>query len=168
LTNTEPTTGIQNVYLEQPSINRFRLYSFSPGNAAVNLSIRGFTDNSLFSGLCNRPQTEQIVDYSRVLPTSCELEIYWTANSYIGNNAPNGCPTSSNGKVVSSVAIAKNAITSLDEIFGANGNLLFATPIEFRRVEPIPEPSLLLGLLAIGVWGASQGVLAHKNSNLLS
>jgi hypothetical protein len=162
LTNAEPTIGIQNVYLEQQSINRFRLYSFSPGNSAVNLSIRGFTDNSLFSGLCNRPESEQIVDYSQVLQTSCELEIFWDNGSYTGNNAPNGCPTSTNGKVVSRVTLTKNTINSFDQIFGANGNLLVATPIEFRRAETIPEPSFILGLFVVGVWKFKQ-FQAHKN-----
>lgn len=166
LTNTEPTTGVENVYLEQKSINRFRLYSFSSGNSAVNLNIRGFEVNNLFSGLCNQPKSQHIVDYSQVLPTSCQLEIFWEANSYIGNNAPNGCPTSSNGKVVSRVTVTANTIFSLDQIFDRNGNLLVGTPIEFRRLESIPEPSLILGLLAVGIWGTNKAISTkHKSKS---
>ncbi|MBH8572019.1 chromophore lyase CpcT/CpeT [Nostocaceae cyanobacterium CENA369] len=164
LTDANPVIGIQNIYLEQKSINRFRLYSFSQGNSAVNLSIRAFDSSYPVSGLCNRPESEQVIDSSKVLGTSCNLELFWQSTDYIGNNAPNGCPTSSGGKVVSSVTVSKIEIDSLDKIFTANGNLLFATPIEFRRVYSIPEPSLTLGLLAIGIWGTSK-VISVKMKN---
>ncbi|MHC5723575.1 MAG: hypothetical protein ACYTXY_05345, partial [Nostoc sp.] len=55
-------------------------------------------------------------------------------------------------KVVSDVTIEQSSIDSLDKIFDQKGNLLVATPIEFRRVESVPEPSLTLGLLALGIW----------------
>jgi len=152
LANANSTFGTENLYLEQQSINRFRLYSFSPGTSSVNLSIRSFQSNNLYSGLCNRPQSEQIIDYSQVLQTACQLNLFWQQNRYTGNNAPNGCPTRSNGKVVSSVTIFPNSIISLDEIFAPNGDLLVSTPIEFRRVETIPESSFIIGLLAISLW----------------
>lgn len=163
LANADSTSGIKNLYLEQKSINRFRLYSFSPGNSSVNLSIRGFESNSLYSGLCNRPQSEQIIDYSQVLQTSCQLNLFWQQTSYTGNNAPNGCPTRTSGKVVSSVTISQNFINSLDAIFAPNDNLLFATPIEFRRVEPIPEPSFIIGLLAVSLWGSAKAISSRHN-----
>ncbi|MDF5708343.1 MAG: chromophore lyase CpcT/CpeT [Nostoc sp. S4] len=164
LTNAEPVTGTENIYLEQKSINRFRLYSFSQENSAVNLSIRAFNANYSPVGLCNRPESEHTLDSSNVLKTSCNLEIFWNAGDYIGNNSPNGCPTSSGGKVISSVVVSENDIYSLDKIFAANGNLLFATPIEFRRVDSIPEPSFTLGIIALGVWGTSKIVLGkHKH-----
>jgi hypothetical protein len=156
LDNANSTFGTENLYLEQPSINRFRLYSFSPGTSSVNLSIRSFQSNNLYSGLCNRPQSEQIIDDSQVLQTACQLNLFLQQTNYTGNNAPNGCPTRSNGKVVSSVTIFPNSIISLDEIFAPNGDLLVSTPIEFRRVEPIPEPSLIIGLLAISLWGSAR------------
>jgi hypothetical protein len=158
LDNANSTFGTENLYLEQKSINRFRLYSFSPGTSSVNLSIRSFQSNNLYSGLCNRPQSEQIIDYSQVLQTACQLNLFWQQTSYTGNNAPNGCPTRSNGKVVSSVTIFPNSIISLDEIFAPNGDLLVSTPIEFRRVEPIPEPSLIIGLLAISLWAWAKAI----------
>ncbi|WP_392532403.1 chromophore lyase CpcT/CpeT [Nostoc sp. C117] len=166
LTNTDSVTGTENIYLEQKSINRFRLYSFSQDNSAVNLSIRAFDTNYSLTGLCNRPESEHIVDSSKVLSTSCNLELFWEPTDYIGNNSPNGCPTSSGGKVVSSVTVKINGIDSLDKIFGANGNLLFATPIEFRRVDSIPEPSFTLGILALGIWGTSKTILGkHKQKS---
>jgi hypothetical protein len=164
LDNANSTFGTENLYLEQPSINRFRLYSFAPGTSSVNLSIRSFQSNNLYSGLCTRPQSEQIIDDSQVLQTACQLNLFWRQqNSYTGNNAPNGCPTSSNGKVVSSVTISQNLISSLDAIFAPNGNLLFATPIEFRRVEPILEPSFIIGLLAVSLWGSAKAISSRHN-----
>jgi hypothetical protein len=166
LTNANPVTGTDNIYLEQKSINRFRLYSFSQDNSAVNLSIRAFDPNYSVTGLCNRPESEQTIDSSKVLPTSCNLELLWEPTDYIGNNSPNGCPTSSGGKVISSVTVSQNGIDSLDKIFGANNNLLFATPIEFRRVYPIPEPSFTLGILALSVWGTSKTISSkHKQKS---
>ncbi|MBD2449895.1 hypothetical protein H6G76_22555 [Nostoc sp. FACHB-152] len=53
-------------------------------------------------------------------------------------------------------------IESLDKIFGANGNLLVAIPIEFRPVEQIPEPSFILGLFAVGLWGTSKVIAKHQ------
>ena len=166
LTNANPVTGIENIYLEQKSINRFRLYSFSQDNLGVNLSIRAFDPNYSVTGLCNRPESEQTIDSSKVLPTSCNLQLLWEPTDYIGNNSPNGCPTSFGGKVISNVTVYQNGIDSLDKIFAANGNLLFATPIEFRRVDSIPEPSFTLGILAIGVWGTSKTILRkHKQKS---
>ncbi|MCC5643834.1 chromophore lyase CpcT/CpeT [Nostoc sp. CHAB 5824] len=166
LTNANPVTGIENIYLEQKSINRFRLYSFSQENSAVNLSIRPFDTNYSVTGLCNRPDSEHILDSSKVSAASCNLELLWEPTDYIGDNSPNGCPTSSGGKVISSVTISKNSIDSLDNIFGPNGNLLFATPIEFRRVGSIPEPSFTLGILTLGVWGTSKTILRkHKQKS---
>ncbi|MEH1826187.1 MAG: chromophore lyase CpcT/CpeT [Nostoc sp.] len=169
LTNTNPVAGTENIYLEQKSINRFRLYSFSQENSAVNLSIRAFDTNYSVTGLCNRPESEHTLDSSKVLATSCNLQLLWEPTDYIGNNSPNGCPTSSGGKVISSVTVFENGIDSLDEIFGANDNLLFGTPIEFRRVDSIPEPSFTLGILAIGFWGTSKTILRkHKQKSTVS
>lgn len=165
LTNADPGIGTKNIYLEQKSINRFRLYSFSQENSAVNLSIRAFDPNYSMTGLCNRPESEHTLDSSKVLATSCNLELLWEPADYIGNNFPNGCPTSSGGKVISSVTVSQNSIDSLDKIFEANGNLLFATPIEFRRVDSIPEPSVTLGILALGVWGTSKTILGKYKQN---
>ncbi|MEH1840618.1 MAG: CpcT/CpeT family chromophore lyase [Nostoc sp.] len=166
LTNANPVTGIENIYLEQKSISRFRLYSFSQENSAVNLSIRAFDPNYSVTGLCTRPESEQTIDFSKVLPTSCNLQLLWEASDYIGNNSPNGCPTSFGGKVISSVTVSQNGIDSLDKIFAANGNLLFATPIECRRVDSIPEPSFTLGMLVIGVWGTNKTILRkHKQKS---
>ncbi|MBN3909598.1 MAG: hypothetical protein HWQ35_24605 [Nostoc sp. NMS1] len=89
MTNTNPVTGIENIYLEQKSINRFRLYSFSQENSAVNLSIRAFDTNYSVTGLCNRPDSEHTLDSSKVLATSCNLELLWEPIDYIGNNSPN-------------------------------------------------------------------------------
>ncbi|WP_229552045.1 hypothetical protein [Nostoc sp. XA010] len=101
------------------------------------------------------------------MPTSCNLELLWEPTDYIGNNSPNGCPTSSAGKVISSITIFQNGIDSLDKIFGANDNLLFATPIEFRRVNSIPEPSFTLGILALGVWGTSKTISSKHKQKLI-
>ena len=74
--------------------------------------------------------------------------------------------SSSGGKVISSVAVSQNVIDSLDKIFAANDSLLFATPIEFRRVNSIPEPSFTLGILALGVWGTSKTILRKHKQKL--
>ncbi|RCJ23893.1 hypothetical protein A6S26_20030 [Nostoc sp. ATCC 43529] len=93
-------------------------------------------------------------------------DIFWDAGDYRGNNSPNGCPTSSGGKVISSVTVSENNIYSLDQIFGLNDNLLFASPIEFDRVKSIPEPSLTLGILALSIWGTSKILLdKHKQKS---
>ncbi len=64
--------------------------------------------------------------------------------------------------MVSTVAIQPNEIDALDQIFSANGNLLVATPIEYRRATSIPEPSLSFGLLAFGIWSVGKA----RSSNL--
>ncbi len=65
------------------SINRFRLYSFSQENSAVNLSIRAFDTNYSVTGLCNRPESEQTLDFSKVLPTSCDLELLCCCSVFV-------------------------------------------------------------------------------------
>lgn len=164
LTDNSSINATENIYLEQKSINRFRLYSFSQGDSSVNLSIRAFAASYSVSGLCNLPEAEHVIDASKVLSTSCNLELNWQPSYYIGNNAPNGCPTSSGGKVISSVTVTKNSIDSLDQIFSVNGNLLYGTPIKFRRVESIPEPDFILGMLGFAIWGTSQILLSKHKS----
>ncbi|MCC5609742.1 chromophore lyase CpcT/CpeT [Nostoc sp. CHAB 5834] len=159
----------QNVYLEQQStvFERIRFYSFSEGNSVVNLSVRSFVNSDILGGLCNQPEQQRIINISNIATTSCDLSLVWEPNRYIGTNAPNGCPTSTGGKAVSNVTFLNNGVNSLDQIFAANGNLIVNTPIEFRRVTSIPEPSLLLGILALGIWGnatALSGKVKHKST----
>ena len=66
-----------------------------------------------------------------------------------------------------SVTFLNNGVNSLDQIFAANGNLIVNTPIEFRRTTSIPEPSFMLGILALGIWGnvtALSGKVKHKST----
>lgn len=159
----------QNVYLEQQStaFTRTRFYSFSEGNSVVNLSIRSFLNSNILSGLCNQPEQQRIINISNIATISCDLSLTWEPNRYIGTNAPNGCPTSTGGKVVSNVTFLENGVNSLDQIFNANGNLIVNTPIEFRKTTSIPEPSFILGILALGIWGnatALSGKIKQKST----
>lgn len=166
LSGTNPTNETQNVYLEQTSsvFNRVRFYSFSEGTSAVTLSIYSFANNNVLSGLCNRPESERIVNSSNILTaTSCNVELFWEPSRYIGDNAPTGCPTSSGGKVVSNVEVFGDRIDSLDRIFAPNGTLIAGTPIEFRRITSVPEPSSMLGLLAFGIWSAGKARSRKQN-----
>lgn len=159
----------QNVYFDQESVGfqRVRVYSFSPDNSAVKLSIRSFVNNDLLSGICNKPESERIVNISNIIPASCDLDLFWEPSRYTGNNAPNGCPTSTGGKVVSRVSVWDSGIDSLDQIFTANGVLITNTLIAFRRINSIPEPSSTLALVALGTWGiglALKGKLKQKST----
>lgn len=159
LVGGNPSDEAQNVYLEQSStaFNRVRFYSFSEGTSAVTLSIYSFVNNNVLSGLCNRPESERIVNISNILTaTSCNVELFWEPSRYIGNNAPTGCPTSSGGKVVSNVEVFGDRINSLDRIFAPNGTVIAATPIEFDRIASVPEPSSMLGLLAFSLWSTGK------------
>ncbi len=60
--------------------------------------------------------------------------------------------------MVSDVTIEQSSIDSLDKIFDKKGNLLVATPIEFRRVNSVPEPSVTFGLLALGIWSTKNTI----------
>jgi len=154
LVGANPVDETQNVYLEQKSVafERISFYSFSPGNSAVNLSVRSFVNRDILRGLCNKPEQQRIVNISNIVAASCDLLLIWEPSRYTGTNAPNGCPTSSGGKVVSKVAISDSSIDALDQIFTAQGNLIVNTPIEFHRIKSIPEPDSTLGLLALGLW----------------
>lgn len=152
------------IYLQQQStvFNRVAFYSFSQGDTAVELSVRSFLAPSVLSGICNQPESERIINVNNLAATSCNLNLIGEPLRYTGTNAPVGCPTSSGGRVVSTVAIQPNKIDALDQIFSANGNLLVATPIEYRRTTSVPEPSLSFGLLAFGIWSAGKA----RSSNL--
>jgi CpeT/CpcT family (DUF1001) len=170
LTDNTLFTNSQNIYLEQKSsaFERIRFYSFSEGNSGVNLNIRSFANNDILRGLCNQPKQQRIIDINNIVATvSCDISLIWDNNRYVGNNNPNGCSTSFGGKVVSSVTFFANGIDSLDQIFNANGNLLVSTPIEFRRSTSIPEPSFILGMIAIGIWGSSSISKKAKSKSLL-
>ncbi|GAA6621051.1 chromophore lyase CpcT/CpeT [Scytonema sp. NUACC26] len=169
LTDGNPSANTQNIYLEQNStaFERISFYSFSEGNSGVNLSVRSFLNSDTLRGLCNQLEEQRIINTSNIATISCNLELQWEPNRYIGTNAPNGCPTSTGGKVVSNVTFFENGVNSLDQIFNANGNLIVNTPIEFRRINPIPEPSSILGILALGLVGtvtAVSGKVKHKST----
>lgn len=146
LENSTQPSSTQNLYLEQPALNRFRLYSFAPENDAVNLSIRSFINPGSLRGICEQPLVNRVVSQNNLINAVCNLMLFWEPNRYIGSNAPTGCPTSTGGKVVSNVTVQPDSIISLDRIFSSTGQLIVATPIEFRRVESVPEPTMLAGL----------------------
>ncbi len=154
LDSSAPLDETQNIYLEQKSsaFERVRLYSFTKADSAINLSIRSFLNPTTLNGICNNPQLTRIVNFSNLIPASCNLQLMLEFNRYTGTNAPTGCSTSTGGKVVSQVTIAENTIDSSDQIFDITGKLLINTPIQFQRLTPIPESSYNLGLLAFGVF----------------
>lgn len=152
LDSNASSNEIQNVYLEQRgAIARQRLYSFSRGISAVELSVRSLVNPDILNGICGEPESQRIVNTSNLLATSCNLEILWEPSRYVGTNAPNGCPTSTGGKVVSNIVFWQTGIDSLDQIFDARGNLIVNTPIQFRRVYTIPEQSYTLGLIGFAI-----------------
>ncbi len=148
----------ETIYLEQTTRGfpfRVRLYSFfSNDDSQLTISISRFLDETSLLGLCDRPETEQFINAKNLDSLSCEINLSWFQNSYVGNNSPVGCPTTfPGGKVVSNVLIKPNIIESLDIVFDRNDNLLFGTPIAFHRVETVPEPSILFGLFALSGLG---------------
>ncbi len=148
----------ETVYLEQTTSGspfRVRLYSFfSNEDSQVTISISRFLDETSLLGLCARSQSEQVINATNIDAFSCEVNLSWFPNSYMGTNAPAGCPTTfPGGKVVSDVVIKPNLIDSLDQVFDGNGNLLFGTPIAFHRVKTVSEPSILFGLFALSGLG---------------
>lgn len=164
LVGANPEGETANVYVQQEStvFNRLRLYSISSDSSAVKLSIYSFLNPNLLQGLCDRPEQERSTNVSNLAATICDLSLVWEPTRYYGNNAPNGCRTSTGGKVVSEVAIWESAINSLDRIFDANGNLLVATPIEFRRTNSVPEPSISIGLVTFGIWGTQKALSGKR------
>ena len=140
------------------AFQRNSFYSFSEVNNAVNLSVRSVINPDIVSEICNRPKSERIINFNNLVPVSCDLKINFHPNFYTGNNAPDGCPTSSGGKVVSNVTIRENSIDALDRIFDSQDNLLVNTPIKYRRVASIPEPTFTFGLLAIGLWNTKKAL----------
>ncbi|GJD23774.1 hypothetical protein RIVM261_087300 [Rivularia sp. IAM M-261] len=152
LSDALPNQDTETIFLEQKSsaFQRTSFYSFNKGNSAVNLDVRPFINPSIVNGLCDKPELERVVTSNNISTAACNLLLLWEPQRYVGNNAPNGCPTSTGGKVVSKVTIFDNGVNSLDQIFNAQGNLLVATPIEYRKVS-IPESSIPWGILTIGI-----------------
>ena len=157
LANTDPMNDVETLFLEQTtggSPFRVRFYSFGVEDSQLTLSVRSFLDQTPLLGLCDRPQAERVIDPDNILAESCDVNLSWEPTRYIGTNAPDGCPTSfPGGKVVSDVEIFADGTNSLDQIFDANGNLLFGTPIEFRQAQAVPEPSVTLGLMFLSSLG---------------
>lgn len=158
LVGGELMENTETVYLEQTTGGfpfRVRFYSFfSNDDSQVTLSIRRFINETPLIGLCDRPQSEQVINATNLDYFSCEVNISWLPNRYVGTNAPEGCPTTfPGGKVVSEVVITPNQINSLDQVFDGNGNLLFGTPIAFHRVEAVPEPSIIFALFGLSSLG---------------
>ena len=167
------TNGTKSVYLEQssPVFNRVRFYSFGLGNGTIDLGIRSFINSNSLIGLCDRPASQRIISQNNLAAAVCSLNLSYKQNSYFGNNEPNGCPTSTGGKVVSNVSIQANSIDSLDQIFSSSGVLLANTPITFQRIATVPESSPLAGLALAGAGlvfmkkRKQTGVLMMKSVN---
>lgn len=157
LANTNPTNDVETLFLEQTtggSPFRVRFYSFGVEDSQLTLSVSSFLDQTPLLGLCDRPQAERVIDPGNILTESCDVNLSWEPTRYIGTNAPDGCPTSfPGGKVVSDIEIFADGSNSLDQIFDANGNLVFGTTIEFRQAQAVPEPSVTLGLIFLSSLG---------------
>ena len=158
LVGGELIKNTETIYLEQRTNGfpfRVRLYSFfSNDDSQVTINISRFIEETSLLGLCDRPQSQQVINATNIDTFSCEVNLSWFSNSYVGSNAPVGCPTTlPPGKVVSNVLIKPNIIESFDRVFDINGDLLFGTPIAFHRIETVPEPSILLGLFALSGLG---------------
>lgn len=162
-----PANDTENIFLQQDSsaFQRTSFYSFSKGNSGVNLSVSTILNGGNLSGLCSRPESARVIDNSNISTTSCNLQLTWEPTRYVGTDAPGGCPTSTGGKVISNVTIFENGVDALDQIFDAQGNLLVATPIQFRRIDSIPEPSFTIGVLAFGLWSLRS---AHRQKQIQS
>ncbi len=157
----------QPIYLEQRAggfdapnpLLRSRFYGLNQGINidTVDLSIHGFQPDDSMLGLCNLPESQREIDISNIIEDSCDLSLIWqsNSNSYTGNNDPVGCPSSTGGTVISEVEIFPDLVFSLDLIFSASGDLLFAQPIEFERIEAesVPEGSYTISLLFLGIIG---------------
>jgi hypothetical protein len=154
-TDTTKSDATQYVYLEQKSsgFERIRFYTFTQGNSTVDASIQSFVNPNILSGLCNKPEQQRAIDSSNLIPGSCDLVFTLeSSRRYTGKNASvDGCPTSTGGKVISTLTIFDSGIDSVDKIFDNKGNLLVNTPIKFDKISSIPEPSLALGLLAFSI-----------------
>ncbi|MGD1714890.1 chromophore lyase CpcT/CpeT [Dapis sp. BLCC M172] len=162
LVGDELMENTETVYLEQRTGGfpfRVRLYSFFSNNdSQVTISINRFLDETSLLGLCDRPQSQQVINTNNLDTFSCEVNLSLFQNSYVGNNSPTGCQTTfPGGKVISDVLIQPNFIESLDRIFDGNGDLLFGTTIAFERVGTVPEPSILLGLFLFSGLGIGIG-----------
>ncbi|MCF4968585.1 chromophore lyase CpcT/CpeT [Nostoc sp. CMAA1605] len=167
----DSTNNSENIYFEQESsfFERLRLYSFSQGNEAVNLSIRSFLDANAVRGLCGKPQSMRIIPTSNLPITSCNLSLVLLPDKYYtGSNSPDGCPAGLS-RVVSSITVRPDSILSLDQIFNSEGVVLANTPIKFRRVS-VPEPTPILAIIGVGIWGTTTVIsrqlkyLSQKNS----
>jgi hypothetical protein len=149
-------SGTQNLYLAQPTLSRFRLYSFEPSTNGVNLSIRSFVNQSGVSSICDLPTLDRVVISDNLAAAVCSLSLAPANNSYIGNNSPDGCATRTGGKVISSITFQPNNSVSLDLIYNSSGQLLVGTQIEYQRTVSVPEPSnvasLLLVCLGLALW----------------
>lgn len=143
---SEPSST-QNLYLAQPTINRVAFYSFQPSNSVVNLGVRSFINAGSVSSICDRPLPERIVKLDNLAAAICNLELIRGEERYTATNAPTGCPTSTGGKVVSSVTFQPDRTVSLDQIYNSRGQLIVNTPIEYQRVEKVPEPATIAGTL---------------------
>ncbi len=96
-------------------------YFFSNNDSQVTISINHFLDETSLLGLCDRPQFQQVINAKNIDAFSCEVNLSWFPNSYVGNNSPTGCPTTfPGGKVVSDVSIKPNLVESLDRVFDGN------------------------------------------------
>jgi hypothetical protein len=151
LESSTAPSGTQSLYLAQPEINRFRLYSFEPANNDVTLSIRSFLNPVSLSGICGQPLTNRVLNQSNLASAVCNLTLFRETDSYTGSNDPIGCPIRGGGRVVSTATIEPDTTISLDKIYNSTGQLLVGTPIEFRRTVPVPEPTMATGLVMVGV-----------------
>jgi hypothetical protein len=128
------------LHLEQfvagsPAPLRVALYVFRPGEEGVELAVRRYADQSALLGLCDRAPAERVIPAAGLVPGSCNLGLTWQQEAYVASNAPDGCPTASGGRVISDAIIRASGTDSLDRIYDAQGNLVWGTSIEFRRLD---------------------------------
>ena len=126
----------------QPYRQRFLRISPSADSQSVeSLSFRPLQLED-WVGLCDRPQTERVVQISDMDRSSCSVLLQRVGATYMGETQPGGCPSNYRGavRVTNHIILHPTGMETSDRGFDANGNQVWGStgePYRFqRRVVP--------------------------------
>jgi hypothetical protein len=126
----------------QPYRQRFlRISPSADGQSVESLSFRPLQLED-WVGLCDRPQTERVVQISDMDRSSCSVLLQRVGATYMGETQPGGCPSNYRGavRVTNHIILHPTGMETSDRGFDANGNQVWGStgePYRFqRRVVP--------------------------------
>lgn len=146
-----PTQAIPSVYLYQEQAltdnldkpYRQRLLQIKPSAGDRTVESKSFKPQNPESliGLCNKPETQRVIQLSNLGESVCSVFLKPTEKGYLGETPPQGCPANVRGavKITNTILLHSEGMDTWDRGYDAQGNQVWGAEdrsYQYRWVRP--------------------------------